>query len=133
MAYLKRFGPGFRNSAMDGDDLDQAFAYLFGGLSYQAGITALAGGAKAGATQLTETINQIDTVTTAADSVLLPPARPGSFCVIINNSANATQVFGQGTDTINGVATATGLSQAGNKAALYVCAKAGAWFRNLSA
>lgn len=133
MAYLKRFGPGFKNGVMPGDLLDRAFAYFNGGLSYVSGLTALAGGAKAGATPLTELICQVDTVASGADSVLLPAAIPGSMVAVVNNGANAMQVFGQGTDTINGVATGTGVSQAAGKTALYVCAKTGAWFRNLSA
>jgi hypothetical protein len=37
------------------------------------------------------------------------------------------QVFGAGTDTINGIATATGVSQGVNTNATYVCTTAGNW------
>jgi hypothetical protein len=46
------------------------------------------------------------------------------------------QVFGSGTDTINGVATATGVAQAAGVAALYLCTAVGAvnkWNRFLQA
>lgn len=96
-------------------------------------LSALAGGAKSGATPLTGDINIVTTVATAADSVLLPTSVAGMVVYVSNTSANAMQVFGAGTDTINGVATGTGVSQAAGKTAVYVCATAGAWFRILSA
>lgn len=133
MAYRNRFGPGFLSSVLNGSLLDRAFAYWHDRLSYQSGITALAGGGQTGATQLTELLNQIDTVASAADSAMLLPSRPGSIQIVINNGANAAQIFGSGSDTINGVAAATGVSQAAGKVAVYICAKSGAWFRLLSA
>jgi hypothetical protein len=101
--------------------------------SVSASVTAHAGGGKTDAVPLTAAINTIGTVATTADSVLLPPALPGRIIIINNTAANATQVFGQGTDTINAVATATGVSQAGGTSAMYSCGIAGAWRRNLSA
>lgn len=102
----------------------------------QIALVALAGGAKAGATPLAYGANNIATVTTAADSVLLPFAFPGALVFVRNAAANATQVFGAGTDTINGVATATGVSQAGTTGVWYVGisgngdgTNAGAWVR----
>lgn len=101
------------------------------------GITAHAGGGQASATLLTANINDVGTVATAADSVKLPPPTiPGQIIVVANNGANAMQVFGSGTDTINGVATATGVSQPAGKHAFYVSEGVGAgtnWLRNLSA
>lgn len=101
--------------------------------SVQSPLTALAGGAKAGATQINAANVQVDTVANAADSVLLPPAVPGMQIFVANTSANSMQVFGSGTDTINNVATATGVAQAAGKSAVYFCTSAGKWFRNLSA
>jgi hypothetical protein len=46
------------------------------------------------------------------------------------------QVYGSGTDTINGVVTATGVAQAAGKTGIYVATTTGAaaaWFRLLSA
>lgn len=99
-------------------------------------ITAYAGGGQTNATLLASGINSVDTVATAADSVKLPLAVAGLEVFVVNTTANSLQVFGSGTDTINAVATATGVAQAAGKSALYVCttsAPAGKWFRILSA
>lgn len=97
------------------------------------GITAFAGGGKANATQLTADINKVTTVATAADSVLLPPALAGATVFVKNGGANSAQVFGQGTDTINGVATGTGVALAAGKSGIYVCVVDGDWELHLSA
>lgn len=91
-------------------------------------ITAHAGGGKANATALTTTYNRVTTVATTADSVLLYPAVKGQFIAIMNTGANPLQAFGQGTDTINGVATGTGVAIANGKLAEFVCYTTGAWF-----
>ena len=129
MTTTQIFQPGIR--MFDGDDLNKAFA-IDGG-SYLAGIVAAAGGGQANATKLLNTINEVDTVVTANDSVMLPQAKPGISVAVINNTANACQVFGLGTDTINGVAYGTGVSLPANKTSLYYCATLGKWFRLLSA
>lgn len=85
----------------------------------QVGLTALAGGAKAGATQLGYGVNEVATVATGADSCLMPYAFPGAVVYVRNDGANATTIFGKGTDTIDGVATGTGNSQAASKGKLY--------------
>lgn len=98
------------------------------------GITAAAGGGQTNATVLTTPLNRVTTVATAADSVKLPPAKAGLVVILVNgDAADAMQVFGSGTDTIDGVATATGVSQAAAKSAIYVCTVDGAWNRILSA
>jgi hypothetical protein len=102
------------------------------------GITAHAGGGQASATLLTAQYNRVDTVTTAADSVKLPaPSYIGQEVEVMNNAAsNSMQVFGSGTDTINGVATGTGVAQAAGKFAMYKASSIGAaasWHRILSA
>lgn len=97
-------------------------------------ITAFAGGGQTSAVLLTTTVNRVATVTTAADSVKLPVSVAGMVIQVINGAgANSMQVFGSGTDTINDVATATGVAQAAGKAATYSCPVAGKWYRNLSA
>ncbi len=108
--------------------------------SVAVGITAHAGGGQASATALTATIDSVDTVATAADSVALPLAVAGLVRYVTNNTANSMQVFGSGTDTINigagDVATATGVAQAANKSAIYFCIKsapAGKWERVITA
>lgn len=95
--------------------------------SSQDNITAFAGGGQASATQLNAEVNRITTVATAGDSVKLPSAQPGLTVLLINKGANAMQVFGFGTDTIDGVATATGVSQMANSLVIYGCVTAGKW------
>src|ERR1044071_8736408 len=75
-------------------------------------LTAHAGGTQAAALALTSIMNILATVATAGDSVKLPPAVIGLVIGVLNNGANSAQVFGAGTDNINGVATATGVAQA---------------------
>lgn len=106
--------------------------------SVTTGITAHAGGGQANALALTALYNQIDTVGSAADSVKLPaPSFVGQLIIVNNNAAaNSMQVFGAGTDTINGVATGTGVAQAAGKIAIYIASTVGTaatWFRLLSA
>jgi hypothetical protein len=97
-------------------------------------ITAFVGGGQASARALTKTVNRISTVASAADSVKLPAATAGLVVVVVNGAAaNSMQVFGAGTDTINDVATATGVAQAAGKTAVYACPVAGKWYRALSA
>lgn len=96
-------------------------------LSFADALTAHAGGGQASALQLAASVNRITTVATAADSVKLPASAPGLAIVIVNAGANPMQVFGAGTDTINGVATATGVSQMPGSVVEYVCTVAGIW------
>jgi hypothetical protein len=110
--------------------------YLVNDCSVEDAITATAGGTKAAARALTAAVNRISVCATAADSVLLPLADAGARVVIANDGAASAQVFGAGTDTINAVATATGVAQAAGTKALYACVKAapaGNWIRVLSA
>lgn len=93
-------------------------------------ITAFAGGGQTSATQLANEVNRVTTVATAGDSVMLPPSLPGLSIAVINGASKAMQVYGAGTDTINGVATGTGVSQMPGSATLYMCAASGAWFTN---
>ena len=66
---------------------------------------------------------QINRVTTGASTtgVLLPLAAAGQPILVINDVANSIHVYGSGTDTINDVATATGVVQPGNSIVLYCC------------
>jgi hypothetical protein len=76
--------------------------------SSQLGLVALAGGGKTGATQLGYGVNTLATVATAANSVMLPYAFPGAVVFLVNSGAQTAQVFGRGTDVVDGIATATG-------------------------
>lgn len=91
-------------------------------------ITAHVGGTQAAALALVSVVNRVTVVGSAADSVKLPPSVAGMSILIINDAAaNALQVFGAGTDTIDGVATATGVALTAAKRAWFICATAGAW------
>src|SRR5579859_3813265 len=109
-------------------DTDANFTALEAWLASTANnVTAFAGGGQASATALTSANNRITTVATAGDSVKLPAATVGQRIVITNAGANPCQVFGAGTDTINGVASATGVSQIKNSTVIYACTVAGNW------
>lgn len=92
--------------------------------------TAHAGGGQTNALRLTNEMNRITTVATAGDSVMLPPSAPGLTIILENAGSNPMQVYGYGTDTINGVATATGVSQMQGSVVIYTCYASGAWFAN---
>ena len=97
------------------------------------GLVAHAGGAQANAVLLSGGYNEIATVATIADSVQLPLALYGTQVFVKNAGANAAQVFANsaGTDTINGTAGATGVSQAAGLGAIYECHKDTVWTRFL--
>lgn len=97
---------------------------------YQDTITAFAGGGQASATLLAAENNRITTVATIGDSVKLPASAAGMSIVVVNHGANAMQVYGSGTDTVDDVATATGVAQMNGSVALYYCVTAGAWYSN---
>jgi hypothetical protein len=99
-------------------------------------VTAKAGGTQAAATQLTGNVGVITVCATDADSVQLPAGQKGAVYALWNSGAKSAQVFGNGTDTINGVATATGVALASGAKALHFCTSdqpAASWFRVLSA
>lgn len=117
------FQTGFR--LIDGNDLNANFANPI--RSSQTGITATAGGGQTNAFPLTAAISRVSFVVTAGDSVILPPAKVGAQMFVENAGANAMQVFATGTDTINGIAGSTGVSQAAGAFATYSCTAAGFW------
>lgn len=94
-------------------------------------LTAHAGGGQTSATALPTEFNRVTTVTTAADSVKLPAALVGKEITVVNSGANAMQVFGQATETINGIASATGVSQNPGTITTYRSFTAGAWLTTL--
>ncbi len=94
----------------------------------QDAIAAFAGGGQAGAIALTKEMNRITTVASAGDSVKLPVSYGGLTILVENGAVLPMQVFGAGADTINGVATATGVSQMPGSVVLFTCYTAGSWF-----
>jgi hypothetical protein len=98
------------------------------------GVVALAGGGLTAATPvLLRGVNVVTTVASGSDSVVLRKAIAGAVVLVRNATANAMQVFGNGSDTINGTAGATGISVAGNKSVLFFAGKDGVWFSLLTA
>lgn len=91
------------------------------------GIVAQADGTKANATVLKAKAkyHEVATSAGAADSILLPQAHVGEVHLVKNNGANTIQVFGAGTDTVDSVATATGITQNAGDAVLYFCVEEG--------
>jgi len=98
-------------------------------------VAAHAGGGRAAATPIVNALTLLATVATAGDSVALPPAVGGQLLWLANGTATSAQVFANAStsDTINGIAAATGIALAGNKAQLFMSPIAGAWFGVLSA
>lgn len=92
-------------------------------------LTAHAGGTKAAALALSATKNfhRVSVCATEGDSVLLPAATVGQSHFVRNDGAAPMKVYGAGTDTINGIATATGVQQSHASGALYECLTAGEW------
>jgi hypothetical protein len=112
---------------------DPALFSSGGGYTTQTGIVARAGGGRPLATPLTACINLITVCATLADSVALPPAVGGQMVFVINGGAFNAQVFAAvGTsDTINGIAGATGVVLAGKE--LFASPAPGQWYGVFSA
>lgn len=109
------------------EGLATGYSGSFQTLSYTPTITAYASGGQTSAVQLTSMVNRVSTATAQGASVKLPVSAPGMEIVVINKGAFPIQVFGSGTDTINGIATATGIAQGINTTATYICNVAGNW------
>lgn len=92
------------------------------------GVTATASGTQATSVQLSNEMTRVTTVATAGDGILLPASVPGLTIYLENAAALAMSVFAAGTDTINGNAAATGVTQMAGSMVIYTCYAAGAWF-----
>ena len=92
-------------------------------------IVAHAGGGQTNATVLYSEVNRVTTVATAGDSIALPVSQSGLTIMVVNNGTNPMQVYGNPatTDTIDGVASGTGVSQMPGSTVFYTCAVAGLW------
>ena len=88
---------------------------------------AAAGANQAGATVLTAEISR---VTSGSGGVALPASAAGLDIMVINHSGSPIQVYGQGSDTIDDVAAATGVSQMNGSMTLYAAAAGGAYYSN---
>ena len=93
-------------------------------------VTAHSGGGQTSAVPLLATFNNITTVANQADSVMLLPSVVGLTQIVSNQGANAVQVFGTSPDTINGVATGTGVSVPVGAIVTFTVAVAGNWLQS---
>lgn len=102
-------------------------------------ITATPGGTKAAAKALNYGVNRVSVCATATNSLLMPFAVPGAWVVVINDGAASATIFGAGTDTIDGVASATGNPMAAAKRAIFYAivgdglGTAGTWYSSAGA
>lgn len=116
---------------IDGQALDDSFAYPI--VSTQDAITATPSGTQATSIILSATISRISTVVSANDGIRLPTSKAGSWITLINDGANAMQVFGHLTATINDIASSTGISQAAGATVTYFCPVVGKWYTAIPA
>jgi hypothetical protein len=120
-----------------GTGMSDLTAILNGNGWTAATITAHAGGTRAPATAINSALTLIAVCATAGDSCMLPPAMGGQILWITNAGGASSQLFastaGAGTDTINGIAAATGIALANGKSLTLFSPLAGAWFGVLSA
>src|SRR5260221_6600163 len=102
-----------------------------------AGITVHAGEPNEAAWFLsaTKSIHNVTTVGTAADSCSLPAATGSGVVHWVKNSAaaNSMQLFGVATETIDAVASATGVAIAAGKSRICLDFATGTWLSILGA
>ncbi len=100
-------------------------------------ITAHVGGGQGSAFALsaTKSIHNITVVGSANDSVALPLATGSGTVHWVKNSAaaNSAQLFGSGTDTIDGVTSSTGVAVAAGKSRICLDFSSGLWLSILGA
>jgi hypothetical protein len=94
----------------------------------QDSVIAHAGGTQGAATLIFNTTTRVATVASPNDSIGFGYlAFPGAHMVVRNDGANAAQIFGLSTDTINGAASGTGVSQAAGVTTEYYSPALGKW------
>lgn len=98
-----------------------------GSESVVTGITAFAGGGQASATQLSYGFNEITTVATAGDSVKLPAGVVGARVTVLNDGANAADVFPATSGTINDGSANAAISLAPGVELVFVAITATNW------
>jgi hypothetical protein len=138
LAYLPSFQSMRSGGLLDATDLNKFFNMVLGA---QGGIVAHAGGGIPLATQVTYGFNSVDTVATAADSVMLPPAIINGWVWVFNGGAASMNVYNTQVNPQNGGLTdvivphGVAAPNAGNVAialavghcALFVCVALGRW------
>lgn len=97
---------------------------LTGLLKTSVGTTiSAAGTTRTDATALTKQTNNLTTVASGT-GVILPASAAGQNIIINNAGANAVQVYGAGSDTIDGVVGTTGVPLTNAKRAIFLCVAA---------
>ena len=94
--------------------------------SITSGITADTGSAQ-GNGVLTSSINQISVCANVGDAVTLPSAKPGKVLWVVNDGANASDVFPASGDNIDEAGANTAKSLPANGEMQFICTSAGHW------
>ncbi len=104
---------------------------LFKLAGIETGLTAAVGGTQAGALALsaTKAVHVVTTVASGADSVILPAATGSGAVHIVYNAAaaNSMQLFAALLETIDAVASATGVAVAARRGRVLVDYATGVW------
>ena len=87
----------------------------------------LTGTTRADALPLTAQLNFVDASTPAGAGGILPLAITGNAITIYSGTANAIKVYASGTDTIDGIAGATGVTLGASHRCVYYCFHTGTW------
>ena len=82
-----------------------------------------AGTTRADATALTKQINHITTAASGT-GVILPASVVGQVIFVFNDGANPAKVYGAGSDTVDTIAGATGVTLTNAKRAMFICVAA---------
>jgi hypothetical protein len=113
------------SAALTGDLYYGAAIFDTGGVT--TGIVASVTQTQAGATALTSRINNVATVASANDAVVLPAAKVGRRVTVMNNGANVLQVFPASSDAIDSGAADASTTQAAGQNAEYIALDATTW------
>jgi len=97
------------------------------------GIAATASGTQSTSVLLGSAINRVTTVTTTADSVLLPLSTAGMQLIVTNATSNSMGIFPGVGDAVNALSANAVYALAAGKSAIFSCAVAGTWHAILSA
>lgn len=116
---MPRQAPGYR--LMKGEDFYPSTA---------AGLTATASGVQGNSFPISADISQFTTVTTAADSAVLPVATAGAKYYVINGSANSMGVFPALGDKVNALSVNAVYALAAGKNVEFICPIALQWYTN---
>lgn len=105
--------------------LNRTTAGAGGGTSAANALTAI-GNNRATALLLSSSVTHLTTAA-AGTGVALPLSSPGMIFVVFNDGASPIKVYAAGTDTIDGVAGATGVTLTNAKRCGYWCVAPGVW------